>query len=428
MKLDEWSETRARTAVFALAGAVRLAYLAIVRPEFEGYHWQVADTLLREGFVGLEGHPTSLYDPIYPLFIAGARIVSRDVTPVVQVLQITIDCAAAVLLFNLARTLTASLRVALIAASLYAVYPLMIHHAIVADEFSLVSLLLIAFANATARPTAPRAAAAGTWLGLGILTRAMVAPILPLTAVVFAARRHYRAAAWLCVSALLVQSPWLVRNYSLIDGAWPTRSGENLFHGNSAYTAAMLPRYNLDLLAEYGQAMVAQRRPDLGKFFTSDTGHDVMADREIHETFTKLAWEQIESQPLQTIALSLWKCAYFFWPRAVPSHQISADTTIEFASDGQVQVKNSPERPWTADLAYTVSYSVVAAAAVAGIWIRRSALGADAILWCIVLTFVLVAMVYFPATRQRVPMEFVLLFYAAVAFEDALTSLSKEAV
>jgi hypothetical protein len=40
-------------------------------------------------------------------------------------------------------------------------------------------------------------------------------------------------------------------------------------------------------------------------------------------------------------------------------------------------------------------------------------------LWSIVVTFAAVHMVYFPAVRYRVPMEFVLLFYGAVGL-DAL--------
>jgi len=77
-------------------------------------------------------------------------------------------------------------------------------------------------------------------------------------------------------------------------------------------------------------------------------------------------------------------------------------------------VEHSPARPLADQLTYAVSYVPVLAAALAGIWVRRRALRHDLILWCIVLTFVAVHVVYFPATRYRAPMEFVLLFYAAV--------------
>jgi hypothetical protein len=42
------------------------------------------------------------------------------------------------------------------------------------------------------------------------------------------------------------------------------------------------------------------------------------------------------------------------------------------------------------------------------------------ILGCVLATFVVAHAVYFPATRYRVPIEFVLLFYAAVTFDHWL--------
>ena len=53
------------------------------------------------------------------------------------------------------------------------------------------------------------------------------------------------------------------------------------------------------------------------------------------------------------------------------------------------------------------------ALAIAGVWLRRRDIRRDAILWCVVVTFVAAHAVYFPTTRYRVPIEFVLLFYAA---------------
>jgi hypothetical protein len=95
-----------------------------------------------------------------------------------------------------------------------------------------------------------------------------------------------------------------------------------------------------------------------------------------------------------------------------------SDTQAELGTDGQVRVENSPQRPAREEIAYTVSYCLVVAAALVGLWARRyEVLHRDAILWCIVLTFVMTYAVYFPATRYRVSMEFVLLFYAAVGLE-----------
>jgi hypothetical protein len=59
----------------------------------------------------------------------------------------------------------------------------------------------------------------------------------------------------------------------------------------------------------------------------------------------------------------------------------------------------------------------VLALAAMGLWLRRGELPGDVVLWAIVATFVVVHAIYFPTTRYRVPIEFVLLFYAAVALD-----------
>ena len=115
--------------------------------------------------------------------------------------------------------------------------------------------------------------------------------------------------------------------------------------------------------------------------------------------------------------VKLWNIAYFFWPRLVPAPVWTPDSQILLGADGRVQVTNSPKRPVLDDLAYSVSYGVVAVAALLGMWVRGFDMKRDAVLWCILITFVAIHAIYFPATQYRVSMEFVLLFYAAVGLD-----------
>lgn len=55
----------------------------------------------------------------------------------------------------------------------------------------------------------------------------------------------------------------------------------------------------------------------------------------------------------------------------------------------------------------------------AGVYLRRRELGRDAILWAIFVTFAIVNAFYVPATRYTAPMQFVLIFYTAVALARA---------
>jgi len=111
---------------------------------------------------------------------------------------------------------------------------------------------------------------------------------------------------------------------------------------------------------------------------------------------------------------------YMFWPRLVPSRDTTPETRLVLGDNGTARVEGARRRPLRDELAYSLSYVAIVTAAVAGIWMRRRDLRRDAPLWCIVATIVVTHAIFFPATRYRVPMEFVLLFYAGVAVDDWL--------
>jgi hypothetical protein len=106
---------------------------------------------------------------------------------------------------------------------------------------------------------------------------------------------------------------------------------------------------------------------------------------------------------------------YFFSPRLVPAHDPSPEMQITLGAGGASTVTGSPPRSRANEWIYALSYSPVLAPAAAGVYRRRRVLSRDAILWCVLATFAITHAVYFPTTRYRVVVEFVLLFYAAVA-------------
>jgi hypothetical protein len=399
-------------AVFALAAIPRVLYLAIARPPFELYHWTVADALVQHGYIGDEAGPSTQFDPLYPVFLAIGRFAFGDRPVAIQFLQIGVDSLGAVALYRLTAYLTGVQRTALLAAALYGAYPLLIRHAVVGDDGALLSVLLIAFAcAAVSGRSAPGAAFAGIWIGLAVLTRAAVAPVALFATIVFAATRAPATALAFSMAVTAVISPWVVRNYTTNGALWPSRAGENLLHGNSTYTAALLPEHNLDALGEHYRRLVAERRPDL---------LERSAEASLDRYFGTLAWQDITARPGQAVKLGVAKAAYFFWPRLVPARIWTPDTHVTPLGNGRMRVDNSPSRPTHEQVVYMASYGLIAAAALAGIWRRRTILEQDVFLWCIVGSFVSIAVIFFPATRLRVPMEFVLLFYAAVALDALL--------
>jgi len=398
--------------LFGLAALPRGLYLLVAKPSFELFHWGVATDLLQYGAIRDASGPLTEFDPLYPVFLALGRLIFGDRPVAIQLLQIAVDSLGAPLLHRLTEMLTGARRAALVAAALYAFYPLLIRHAVVGDEAALLSVSLIGFSVAAVSATSTRhAAIAGLCLGVAVLTRVAVAPIVVLTAGAVALTRGMRPALACVLTAAAIVSPWLVRNYMVSGSFASTRGGVNLLHGNSRYAAALLPEYNLDLLGEHYATLVAERRPDLlGR----------AAEAELDRYYAALAWEEATARPREAVRLMLAKVAYFFWPRLVPARLWTSDTRITLLEDGGVQVSDSPPRPRWDQAMYTASYVAVAAAALGGIWMRRSILRRDLVLWCIVSSFVIMAMVFFPATRLRAPMEFVLLFYAAVSFDALL--------
>ena len=406
------SNTRRLTSagIFVLAFAPRALYLLVARPVFESQFWALSDSLLRNGQLGFDGVKTTAFEPAYPLFLALARTLVGDRMLLVQVVQCAVAALAAVFLYRLAGVLTGRWRAGVIAGVLYAAYPLLIRHSADRTDAALMATFLIAFAWQFAATTTARAAAAGAWLGLAVLTRMMALPLIPLGAAIQWRTGGWRAAAALTLPALVVVAPYAIRNYALNGALVPTRSGVILFISNSEYTANVFPDYGPDILENYAAAVAEARGAPPGLSSPA-------LEREYDALWTRYAVEEMSRHPWRTAGLKMRNVLYFFSPRLVPYHEPTAATTIQLGENGTFRIEGSPPRRAFDQIIYAVSYTPVLLLALAGVWLRRHDLPRDAILWCIVATFVAAHAVYFPTTRYRAPIEFVLLFYAAVTLD-----------
>ena len=82
---------------------------------------------------------------------------------------------------------------------MFAFHPLLIHQAAAATDLGLATTMVVAFAAAfVAIRDVRSAAAAGVWLGLTVLTRSMVLPMLVFAAAILAVRRQPREASFSC--------------------------------------------------------------------------------------------------------------------------------------------------------------------------------------------------------------------------------------
>ncbi len=215
--------------LFALAAMVRLIFLLVVRPPFETLYWELSTSLLREGTLAIDGTRTTNFEPLYPLFLAALRLLSGDHVLIVQVFQTVIASLGTIYMYRLAQALTGRGQIAAIAASLYAIHPLLIRQAAAPADLTLATTLLVVFAYyfVTGVTTAGMALA-GSVLGLVVLTRAMTAPIVAFAVALLVAERRFRATLALTAAVVVLVLLFLVRNQSVNGSWWPTRSGLNL--------------------------------------------------------------------------------------------------------------------------------------------------------------------------------------------------------
>lgn len=395
--------------MFGLAAAARAAYLFVYRPQLESYYLGLADSLVTTGVLGIDGTPSTAFEPVYPVFLAAARLMFGDRFVLIQLLQVGVAAAGAVLLYCLTRKLTSSQPTAVVAGALFALHPLLVKQASAASDLPIATTLLVAFALAFVRTRDLRTAAlAGALIGATVLTRSMVIPVVALGTAILLIQKQRRQAAAFVLAAAVVIAPMAVRTYHLSGVFAPTRSGVNLYIGNSPHTAALLPTYDLDLLEIEAHERFTSAHPDVNP-------DHARFEAEFDAFLTRQAIAHMAERPWATIRQKMLNVAFLFSPRIVPFMVSGPDTRVHFERDAVMTVEHSVPRPRSEIAAHAVTSLVLLLGCAAGVAFRRRELHRDAVLWAIAATFIAVNAIYVPATRYTAPVQFVLIFYAAVA-------------
>lgn len=359
--------------------------------------------------LGSNGTPSTDFEPGYPLFLAAGRLVFGDREIWIQLLQACVAAAGVAPLYFLTLRLTASRAVAAWAGALFAVHPVLVRQASAGSDLALTTTLLAAAALAFVRIRDLRTAAlAGVILGVSVLTRSMVIPVVALATVILLARRQQRHAAVLALAAAALIAPMVARTYALSGSLWSTRSGVNLYIGNSPYTAALLPTYDLDLLEPHAYELFMRARPEMPP-------EDRRFAADFDAFLTQQALAHMAENPWATLRQKILNVAYLLSPRITPYEISSAATRVRTEGDTVLEVVESVPRAPLELLAYAATTTVLLAGSIAGVYLRRRNLGRDAILWSIFATFAIVNALYVPATRYTAPMQLLLMFYSAVA-------------
>lgn len=222
-----------------MALAVRLAGLALLPGGIRDSddlilrYRPIADSVLAGQGFSLEGYPTAVAPPLYPLFVAGCQRLFGGAAGGLRFPLLLVDLGCVLLVWALGRRLLDPRR-GLVAGLLAAMCPYTIWTTALATTEPLFLALhtgfLLAFVAAEERPTAGRGAIAGAVLGLATLTRA-VPLLLPVVLAplwfVRAPRPRRRAAAGIAAFLgvfLAVLAPWIVRNTLLFHRFIPVQT------------------------------------------------------------------------------------------------------------------------------------------------------------------------------------------------------------
>jgi hypothetical protein len=400
--------SRREQLVASVTVAVRLlCFWRAGVPTTDVYYWALGDNLFRQHSLAIDQQPTAGFEPLYPAFLAAARWIV-DVPAFVILMQIAVAGLGAVFVFRLARSMSNNDRAASTAALTYAVYPYLVSQSVAWMEITLLSTILLGAWLAWSRERRLLAVAA---MACAVLTRATLLPAALFSVVLLFRRDGWRAgAAGVLILAAFI-APLVVRTYAL-DGAFlPTRQGENLYVGNNAFAAQMIPRYDLDLLPDEGEARVRERlglAPDAA-----------IAAGQLDRELTREAWSYIAADPWRAIRAKAMNVVYFFSARLVPYEPVGPDTAFSVSPTGRVIVTNPRLRPLWHVVSHAIIYLPVLILGIAGAW-RRHTSGKmsdlDALLAGSIIAVTAASVIYFPTTRMRAPLDPAFMAYAACAF------------
>jgi 4-amino-4-deoxy-L-arabinose transferase-like glycosyltransferase len=384
---------------FAAALLVRSIALWVVRLDVEPQVWEyheIAQNLLRGvGFVYERfGIPYfSFVEPLYPFLVAGLFFVTGKSYLALALVQIVVSALLAPVVFVATRYL-AGTRAAVLAAGLTIIHPGFVayslkDHPLVLDSL-LMALVLVGFLALNARPDGRT----GVWLGLALgaclLSRPTVLVIVPV-AVAWVlmnpeVRKRARPLVLAGVVAVLIVSPWLIRNYSIHGTVLLGRSnvGYMLWIGNNpAATGSMWRR----------GTPVADRLPPALRASVLAQHDELSQDR----MFWQAARDYIVENPGAMVDRMAKKFWYFWWFSPGAGRQYAA---------------------WAFGLyqAWHVLLVAIASRGVAGALMRTA--GADARVATLIVAFPLLIgllqSVFFVETRYRLAMEWSLLGFGGL--------------
>jgi 4-amino-4-deoxy-L-arabinose transferase-like glycosyltransferase len=245
-----------RTALAIVVGAAvvpRLLVLAVERNDLISGLTEKSDrfarTLVASGTYGfIPGRASANTQPLYGFFLSGLYWISGRDWLTIGLAQTAIATVTAVLVYSIGARI-ASPRIGVIAAVLSTLHPYLVWHDVHINREVLDGLLAAALTLsvlvAAEKRTLRYVAGAGAIAGLAVLANSRLV-LLPLVLAGFVAwdirplRRAALAVGVLVGVAVLITSPWVIRNKTTVGCATLTTDARALWKANNAATYDLL--------------------------------------------------------------------------------------------------------------------------------------------------------------------------------------------
>ena len=212
---------RNAAAIFGVALVVRIAYVLVFlrnyHPQTDAQHYIDIATQVAHGhgfaadYPYVWVHATAFRPPLYPLLLGTAFAIFGVHLAVAQALNVILG-SGVVVVIAIVTTRIGGRRAGLVAAGLATIYPPLLANDGVplSEPLGLLAMLAAIWALLAGRP-----GWAGIAAGLLVLTRPSAQLIVPLLALVLWRQVGLRRAVGFAVVAVVVVTPWVIRNESI---------------------------------------------------------------------------------------------------------------------------------------------------------------------------------------------------------------------
>jgi len=404
-KAMTWTHQHERTVLlgaFTVALLIRVLYLTLfvglnTPPQYDGIGYDLLASRLLEGkgYINDWAEPTAFRPPVYPMFLAGVYLLTNHSFGAVRALQAVLDSFTVMFVFLIAREL-ANKRVALLAATGAAIYPLLIFET--GEMYPETLSFFLQFATVWCLVLMLRMdhlvlpLAAGVMMGLTVLARPTAAPwvLLVLVWAIVPSVLHspVQKLAAMLLGLMVVFGPWTIRNYNAFKEFIPISSlgTIGLWSGNNplAQGGGVMPT---------PQTWNGDDYPERGWY-----GWEGISEMESGRRFAAKALQWIRDNPFGFVRLIPLKLLYLWSP-------VSYSTQFGRQAPAVLVALALPP------------YLVFLVFAGVGIFIVRKAWKQIFPLLAVIISINMLAIIYVGATRYGIPMGVSLVIFAAISVD-----------